>query len=150
VRGPKPQAYHAYWSIYTDLPSRVAFREVPNKAARAHYTALWSAEVQTSTKRSLMDTHWPVLQARFAPHATEMVDLETRSGDIGPFCFKVQQTLAEPTEADAIAACLRLAVGMKVSLRPTLDSRLEALNGRLYGGHRGAIRVHALQLRQLS
>jgi hypothetical protein len=123
-------------------------RVVSPDPSRRDYTASWSAEVQTSTKRSLMETHWPALETRFAPHPIEMVELETRQGDVGSFRFKVRQTLADTTEAEAIAACLHLAAGMKVSLTATTDSRLEALSGQLYGPHGGAVRIGDFKLRQ--
>lgn len=78
--------------------------------------AEWEFQVQTSTKRELLETHWPLLQRRFAGTTTEMFDLAKRSGDIGPFYFKVRQVVSGATEAEAVGYLLQQSYRMLLSL----------------------------------
>lgn len=68
-------------------------------------------QVQTSTKQSLMETHWPKLRQRFSAGTTEMVDLQKRSGDKGPFRFTIRQTVEGVTANEATVLALLHAEG---------------------------------------
>ncbi len=82
-------------------------------AARMHGSLVidWHMQVQTSTKQSLLETHWPKLQQRFSAGTTEMVDLQKRSGETGPFRFTVRQTVEGVTANEATVLALLHAEG---------------------------------------
>ncbi len=100
----------------------------------------WHMHVQTSTKRQLMETHWPPLQARFGGDA-ELVELEKRSGDTGPFRFLVRQTLAGITAAEAMVATLTNAGGLDLEQieRSETVVRLRGSKGSVPPGRASAI-----------
>jgi len=95
---------------------------------RRFYAVTWRMQVQTSTKRSLMETHWPRLQNRFGTHA-EMVDLERRSGETGPYKFSIRQDLRDVTESEAVARILAQASGLRISLTMADDGSIACLRG---------------------
>ena len=97
--------------------------------AKGSIRAIWQMQVQTSTKRELMETHWPLLQRRFGGEAAELIDLEKRRGDVGPFRFSVCQSLASVTETEAIMAVLEQCAGLIVSVE-TPRKRAFVIRGR--------------------
>lgn len=92
------------------------------------YTAEWRMQVQTSTKRELMETHWPILQSRFG-EAAEMVDLQKRSGDVGPFKFSIRNVWADLTEDTFVTAVLARSGGLHVSCERDETGSLVTMRG---------------------
>jgi hypothetical protein len=97
--------------------------------AHTSYEVHWQVSVQTATKHSLMEKHWPLLKARFGGDRAEMVELDKRSGDGGPFSFKIRQRFAEVTEDDLLRAVMPQATGMHVSLRMDASGALQSFTG---------------------
>lgn len=91
----------------------------------------WQLQVQTSTKRQLMETHWPPLLARFGGSA-EIIAMDKRSGETGPFSFTVRQTISGITAAEATFATLSNAGSLKVEQieRSEAAMRLRGVQGK--------------------
>lgn len=113
--------------------------------------AMWQVETQTSTKKELLEEHWPRLRQTFTDPLAEMCNLQKRAGDIGPFRYQVRQTFDAPTAADVLAACLphcRPSMHVRFGFAPdgTL-SRLEGINARPDATN--ATRLLGLELRRI-
>lgn len=88
---------------------------VPNQG-RGTFAATWDFEVQTSTKRELMEAHWPILSRRFGDDGVELIDLQKRGGDVGPFRFKLRHVVKEVAQSEAMLMVLHQSEGMVLSV----------------------------------
>lgn len=113
---------------------RPALAMLPRREnARRTYAAEWRMQLQTSTKRELLETHWPQLQAWFGEGA-EMIELEKRSGDTGPFQFKVRKVWLDVTEDWFVTTVLTRCGGLHVILEAGRSGEVTKLRGALRGG----------------
>ena len=103
------------------------------QGVRGSFVVHWDLHVQTSTKRELMETHWPLLQRRFGGEGAEMIDLEKRAGDIGPFKFRIKQVLYDVLECEFLLSVLAHSEGMHISKNALLTGAPIALRGENRG-----------------
>jgi hypothetical protein len=96
---------------------------------RGSYRIMWKMQVQTSTKRELMETHWPIIRQQFGGDCVQMVELEKRSGDVGPFKFSVQQDFDNLTDDEMISRVLSHCGGMNVWLEVVPEGTIAAFRG---------------------
>ncbi len=120
-----------------DLSHPVLSRHV----SQGNFAVTWHVHVQTSNKRALMETHWPLLQDRFGKDA-EMIDLEKRSGDIGPFKFSIRQSLPLIGDDELIRKLLDQSDGLAVTLQTATDGGVTSMRG-VRSGSRPLV-AHAL------
>ncbi len=112
------------------------------------YAVTWHLQVQTSTKRELMVTHWPILQSRYG-EAAEMVDLEKRSGDIGPFKFSIRNVWSDVAEDTFVTAVLARSGGLHVTCGRDETGSLVTMRG--VRRHRGGLDAgHRLARKRLA
>lgn len=112
----------------------------PDRMQRC-YTVTWHMKVQTSTKRELMEKHWPILQSRYGAGA-EMVDLEKRSGDVGPFKFSIRNVWADVAGDTFVTAVLARSGRLHVSCECDETGSLVTMRG--VRRHDGGPNAHQL------
>lgn len=74
-----------------------------------HFTISWSFYVRTSTKKKLVNEHWPQILDRLGP-TTILREVMPRPGNRGPFHIFAITPLVASSEADAVWSCLKLAL----------------------------------------
>lgn len=104
----------------------------PEGTKRA-FLVRWRIEVQTSTKRELMDIHKSNIERRFGPDA-KLVEVDKRGGDVGPFNCCVQRRFNSLSDEEMCFNMLLLSGGLLQLREAAPDGSIAKLRG--LEGHR--------------
>lgn len=63
-----------------------------------------------------MDMHWPNFRGHWFPEDAELLEVEPRPYNHGPFHLKVRRILQNVTEEEAVCMSLATAMGCKISI----------------------------------
>jgi hypothetical protein len=119
--------------------------QVPNRLV-----AIWSAETTTSKKQTLFETHGPALQHTFRLGTAELINVEKRSSEVGPYRYRVRQTLDDFAENAVIAACLQRSQDMHICYSDTRCGSQPILTGiRRCAPASGASQLTGFELRSI-
>lgn len=106
-----------------------------------NYTISWSFYVQTSTKKKLLEEHWPNITMRW-DIALEIDEIEKRENDTGPFHIYATMTIDAPDDRQAVTVCLEKAFkfsGIWTVTAPEfgIDGKLVSFEGSYDGKMKG-------------
>lgn len=102
------------------------------------FSISFSIYLQTSTKRDLIDLHWPLIRQRLGGTA-ELGEVAKRSGDTGPFHFFATMTIESAAWQHAVVDAICLAGAIRwpwvvSELSRDSDGELEQLTLNYIGG----------------